>query len=206
MKPLKFIAIAAAVSCVAHPAQAQTWYTAPSSWYVGAAGGPDNFDITCDAGNCDRSGTAWKVYGGFRFPNHTGAELLYVNAGDAHADALHHVGLAPGKVEGSYWALAGVWSPEFGSGFLANVKLGVAGSNSTTSGTDAGAASGADRSKFPHVYAGLGLGWKLDPHFELTADYDYSRISYRNVVDGSDFHLKQTVDVGAFLFGVNYAF
>ena len=206
MKSLKLAAVAAVVSVMAVPVHAQGWYTAPSNWYVGAAGGPGNFDINCDAGNCDRSGTAWKLYGGFRFPNHTGGELMYVNLGDAHADALHHTGLAGAKVEGSYWALAGVWSPEFGSGFLANVKLGIAGSESKTTGTDAGAASGADRSKFPHVYAGLGLGWKLASHLELTADYDYSRISYRNVVDGSDFHLKQTVDAGAVTFGANYAF
>ncbi len=206
MNALRLIAISAAVVVAAHPAQAQTWYTTPSSWYVGAAGGPGNIDITCDAGACDRSGTAWKIYGGFRFPNHTGAELLYVDVGDASADALHHVNLTQGKVEGSYWALAGVWSPEFGGGFLANLKLGIAGSNSKTTGLDAGAAAGADRSKFPHVYAAVGLGWKLGHHLEFTADYDYSRLSYRNVEAGSDFHLKQTVDVGAVMIGANYGF
>lgn len=206
MNSFRFAAIAAAASAMALPVQAQTWYTVPSQWYVGAAGGPGNFDINCDAGNCDRSGTAWKLYGGFRFPNHTGGELAYVRLGDAHADALHHTGLADAKVEGGYWALAGVWAPEFGGGFGGKVKLGIAASDSTTTGVEAGAAGGADRTKFPHVYAALGLGWKLGQHVELTADYDYSRISYRNVVAGSDLHLKQTVDAGAFMFGANYAF
>jgi opacity protein-like surface antigen len=206
MNALRLIAISAAAVVAAHPAQAQTWYTAPSSWYVGAAGGPSNIDITCDAGACDRSSTAWKVYGGFRFPNRTGAELLYVDVGDASADSLHHTNLVPGKVEGSYWALAGVWSPEFGNGLLANLKLGIAGSDSKTSGLDAGVAAGSKRSLFPHVYAAAGIGWKLNGHLEFTADYDYSRLSYRNMEAGSDHHLKQTVDVGAVMVGVNYGF
>jgi len=197
---------AACLAVASAPAGAQTWYTKPSSWYVGAAGGSSQFDINCDVGACSRDSGGYKLYGGFRFPNNTGAELMYVDVGSGRADALHHTHLTDARVEGRYWALAGVWAPRFGNGFNASLKLGVAGSDGKTTGVDGGAPGGADRTKFPHVYAGAGLGWQPFEHLTFTADYDYSRISYRNIEDGSDHHLKQTVDAGTVMLGAAWSF
>ncbi len=207
MKFLKFASFAAVAMAAALPAQAQTaWYTAPSSWYAGAAGGVSQISITCDAGACQRDSGAWKLYGGFEFPNHTGAEIVYYDLGHAHGDALHQVGFTPGKVDAAFAAIGGTYSPPLGGGFVARLKLGLAVSMTKVSGTYLTQQGSVDRTTFPHVWAAAGLGWKLNDRIEFTADYDYTRAAYRNRVNNTDFHLKQTVDAGGFTIGGQYQF
>ena len=210
----KNLALAAALTLLAAaPAHAQQGELfASNTWYAGLAGGPAEVSIVCNSGNCNQNSTAWKLYGGVSFPNHFGAELGYTDLGSVHGDSLTRVDLAPGRLKASYVSLAAVWSPPVPAvtGLVTNFKLGVALSDTTTSGTPTNAAlvqSGAGRSGSPHWYLAAGLGWKIDKSWSLTADYDYSSVSYENQnLAGSDSLMKETVNAGVFLFGARYSF
>lgn len=88
------LAAGGALAMASAPAQAQV----PGiDFYLGAGIGQSNADIDdIEIPDLDDKDTAWKVFGGFRFASMFGAELNYIDFGEASGDgaAVEYKGLA----------------------------------------------------------------------------------------------------------------
>ena len=187
-------ALSPAIACAAQDPGAPTWY-------VGAAGGASHVSLTCEpALACDRTGTAWKVYGGFRWGNHTGGEIMYEDFGHATAAAMDAVAVTDATVSPRALGLAAVWEPDLVGDLSARFKVGVSSVRTRLQGNSEGAAVDNDRKTFAHWWLATGLVWNVAPHWDITADYDWTRAGYRNEQP------KQTADVGAFSVGAAWRF
>jgi hypothetical protein len=206
MKELSLRALVAApVMLVACAAQAQAPSPSQSpdapTWYMGAAGGASHVSLACaDDASCDRSGTAWKIYGGFQWANHTGGELIYEDFGRASAGGLGALGVTDATVRPRALGLAAVWAPELVGGLSGKVKVGVSTARARLQADAGGVAVDDDRRTFAHWWLAAGLAWRLAPRWDLTADWDWTRAGVRN-----DDH-KQTYDVGALSVGAAWHF
>jgi hypothetical protein len=171
------------------------------TWYVGAAGGGSHVSLACEpALACDRSGAAWKIYGGLQWGNHTGAELVYEDFGRASAAAIDALDVTAATVRPRALGLAAVWQPDLAGGLSAKFKVGVSSAKARLQGDSNGAAVDEDRKTFAHWWLAAGLAWRVAPHWEIAADFDWTRAGYRN-----ESH-KQTSDVGAFTVGAAWHF
>jgi len=187
-------ALSPAIACAAADPGAPTWY-------VGAAGGASHSSVACEAAlACDRTGAAWKVYGGFRWANRTGGEIIYEDFGHASAGAIDALDVTDATVSPRALGLAAVWEPELVGSVAARFKVGVSSVWTRLQGTSEGAAVDSDRKTFAHWWLAMGLVWNVAPHWDITADYDWTRAGYRN-----ESH-KQTSDVGAFSVGAAWRF
>jgi hypothetical protein len=171
------------------------------TWYVGAAGGASHVSLACDEGaSCDRSGTAWKVYGGYLWANRTGAELMVEDFGNTSAGGLGKLAVTDATVEPRAIGIAAVWQPEIASGLSGKVKVGVSSAHARLQASADGAPVDNDRKTEPHWWFATGLAWSVAPHWDITADFDWTRAGYRN-----DDH-KQTSDVSALSVGAAWRF
>jgi hypothetical protein len=171
------------------------------TWYVGAAGGASHVSLACDASlGCDRSGTAWKVYGGYLWANRTGAEMMYEDFGKTTSGALGKLAVTDATVQPRAIGVAAVWQPEIATGLAGKVKVGLSSAHARLEATADGAPVENDRKTEPHWWLAAGLAWRVAPHWDITADYDWTRAGYRN-----DTH-KQTSDVGALSVGAAWRF
>ena len=77
---LSMIAVAAAAAALPLSASAQA--------YVGAGlGSSDAREFCRDNTDCDKTGSTWRVFGGWRFSRHLAAEIAYVDLGRFTANA-----------------------------------------------------------------------------------------------------------------------
>ena len=173
---------------------------AEGQWYVHAAIGDvdldyDESDLTSDllsrgwaitSPNVDSSGTAWKVFGGFMFNDYFGLEGGYVDLGDvstlftasippSDVDPLLRDTFAVHPIQGDGWVAAGVvrW-PFADDKFALAARAGmffweadvdvrvIQGATGSVSGDD----DGTD------AMWGVGIEWKLNETWSLTADYE----------------------------------
>jgi len=180
------------VAAWAAQAQAQS---APT-WYIGAAGGASHTSVACEAGlPCDRTGTAFKVEGGFLWANRTGGEIIYEDFGQTRAGAIGALGVTDATVKPRALGAAAVWQPELAGGLSAKLKVGVSTARARLQADADGARVDNDRKTEAHWWLAMGFAWRVAPHWDLTTDFDWTRAGYRN--DGH----KQTSDVGAFTVG-----
>jgi hypothetical protein len=171
------------------------------NWYVGAAGGASHVSLACDDNlACDRSGTAWKVYGGYLWANRTGAELMVEDFGKTTAGALGKLGVSDATVWPRAVGLAAVWQPEIATDLSGKVKVGLSSVHARLQGTADGAPVENDRKTDPHWWLAAGLAWRVAPHCDITTDFDWTRAGYRNGTP------KQTSDAGALSVGAAWRF
>jgi OOP family OmpA-OmpF porin len=137
------------------------------SVYVGANGGVSNWNVDwVGSSSSDKSGSGYRVYGGYNFNDQFGAEVFYLDLGKTSGD--------PGsEIKGSGYGAAGVFNLHFGSSndwvFIA--RLGLASIESTATGTSADG-----KKTSAQVLAGAGIGYAVTKNLILRADLDATAV------------------------------
>ena len=106
-----------------------------SGWLVGGSVGQSKIKLDCPAGaSCDDTDTAFRIFGGYNFNKHFGAELGYADLGKATFSAA---GLS-GDAKATAWDLMAVGTLPIGDKFGVYGKLGWYRADTKSSGIAGG--------------------------------------------------------------------
>jgi OmpA-OmpF porin, OOP family len=174
MTHMRHLAAAAALAALSFTAQAQ----GTAGGYVSLGGGLSSWDVDCEGTiRCDKSGSALRLAGGYRFGNGLAVEALYLNLGKTSADVNSFIGVVKSEIKGSA-AGAGlaVFLPLGPNAELA-ARLGVASVSGKATGSATGFATTtvADERK-AKLYAGLGLAWRFTPTVQMELNWDTTKV------------------------------
>jgi hypothetical protein len=165
MRKQALIGLAALTVCAAASAQV----------YGVVSVGTSRLDTDCTGiANCDKSGTAFKLLGGYKFMPNLAGELGYFDFGKAKASdstmSLNVKTTAFGGGVAYHQDLARDWN------FVA--RLGVASVKTKVGASVVGAGSGSDSDSNAQAYYGLGVGYKLNKDMSLDLAWDGTRTKF----------------------------
>jgi opacity protein-like surface antigen len=167
--------------------------------YVGVAAGRTNTCIHDPAGECTNDATSVKALVGYAWPNTDFAiEGIYT-----HLGAFKH-GSSRGSVDSKVDTLGvgGAWRPQFGGGFGAVVRGGLAVGRARTDytniylGTPITMTSSSHSQDFWQPYVGAGLTYAVASNIRLEADVDVTRVKATN----------SPTNARSWMLGATYAF
>jgi opacity protein-like surface antigen len=162
-------------------------WNAQGQSFVGLSAGTSRYDIDCTGTlTCDRSGTAWKLYGGQMFHPNFGAQAEIVRYGRARLSGnLSDGSVANGELKGEaigLYGLAvardGIWSV-FGKAGLQTSRM---------TGTSRVADLGNSRRE-THTHLGWGAGVGVDWAKNFGARLEFERL--RGRLQGESFDMDQ---------------
>ncbi|MGE0798729.1 MAG: outer membrane beta-barrel protein [Lautropia sp.] len=166
--PLAVIAIAAAAAAPCAFAQ-QPLVPGVSGGYFGLNLGKSKFDPSCAPGfGCDTGKTGYRATLGGQTTETVGAEISYINLGK--------IDFSGGSQRAHGFNLSVVGTLPVGAGFSAFGKLGATYGWTETRSSAPGIRTG-DEKGIGFSY-GLGLGYRLTPQLELTAEYERHRFDF----------------------------
>ena len=207
---------AAAALMVASGVQAQV--------YVGGNAGWSRLSVDCaDTTSCDKSGTGYKAYVGYRWSSGFAVEGLYIDWGKAKAQIagdelipidpeqpvmLRRTRLdtsvpvydpSNAELKGSGWGLGVAYFLDFTPQFNGVARIGAI-NNTGKLSVSGGIGSGSFSEDSIQAYFGFGVAYNVTPNFAVTAEADFSRVKYgaENVYDTSNLQL--------YTFGLRYSF
>jgi OmpA-OmpF porin, OOP family len=146
--------------------------------------------------SCDKSGTAYKILGGYKFTPLIAGEIGYFDFGKSTlkvgSDSLDV------KVSGfgAGVALHGNLSPSW----TAVGRLGLAQMKTKLTASVAGVGSGSDSDDNANLYGGLGIGYRVSNNVTIDGAWDFSRGEYKK--NGLD----ESGNVNAFSLGLTFSF
>lgn len=181
------------ISLVIAAAASMLSFNALAQGYVSAAVGPSDADIDCTgAATCDKTSTAVKLVGGYRFGSNFSGELGYMDLGKATASGS---GISV-EMKASALMLGVAYQAQLSPTWGANFRLGVASVKTRISGTVSGLGSASDSETNTVPYVGVGVNYAVSKNVKLEFGADFTRAEY----DG------EKSDVRAVTFGVRYDF
>jgi OOP family OmpA-OmpF porin len=167
MKTAFAIVLPAACMAISAPAIAQQ---SDVGWYVGGSYGMTNIDV--DTGgpgfSVDGDDSGFKIYGGFQFTKHWGAEVGYVDFGKAGIRGSV-IGIPfTGDLGITAFTLAGTGTLPLGTNFALLGKVGLAQWEADASVSGAGSASdsGSD------MFYGIGARYSFNKNLSVQAEYE----------------------------------
>lgn len=175
-KAISVMLIAAAPLTAGIEAHAQSTQTTAGTpgFYGGLGAGRSHADIGSAgiAGSTDKDDNAWKAFGGYQFNQHFAVEGGYVDLGKASVNGATGFGTTDSKA----WHAGVVGSLPVTPQFAFTGKLGIARTETDTSGSNAGVAfGGSDRETAPTY--GLGMRYDFSRTLAVRGDWDRYRVS-----------------------------
>lgn len=179
MRSTRLIAAVAAATALSGPVMAQG--------YVGLSAGQVKVNIDCSGTlTCDRSDTAYKVFGGYMFTPNLGVEAGYYNQGKVSQTATDDLlGDVSATWKGNGLGLFGVASMPFDRASVF-AKLGVVSTKVKLDAVSsvAGAASGSDRNT--NFGWGLGAGYEFTKNIGGRVEFERVRIEFEGEKRNAD--------------------
>jgi Outer membrane protein beta-barrel domain len=158
--------------------------------------GTSRLDLDCGAASCDKSGTAFKLLGGYRFMPNLAGEFGYFDFGKAKASD----GTTSLTVKTTAFGGGLAYHQDFARDWNFVARLGVATVKTKVSASVVGVGSGSDSDTNAQAYVGLGVGYKLNKDMSLDLAWDGTRTKYSSSgVSASD-------NVNAFSLGLTVGF
>jgi len=158
---------------LAGPAHAQVSASTPSEVpgvYLGGEIGRRGFDNACEpqALSCDRRGTAWGAFAGYRFDHRLAIELGYLDLGQARATYPRTTGTqqVTGDIEGFH--LSGLFAVPVAQEVQLFARAGGYRWRANTRSTEFSA-----RDEGWSATAGGGMAWRFDRSWHLRGQYLY---------------------------------
>jgi OmpA-OmpF porin, OOP family len=154
--------------------------------------GSSKHNLDCaGATTCDKTGTAFKLLGGYKFNPNFAVEGGYMNFGKSRAaDAGDSLSL---KVDG--FGIGGAFHQDFATNWNFVARLGLAQIKTKASAT-LGGVGGSDSDSSAQLYGGLGLGYKLTKQMSIDAAWDFSKAEFAG----------EKGNVNAYSVGLTFAF
>jgi len=146
---MKKILLAAALAAASTLASAQG--------YAGALIGMSRFDIDCMGYDCDKSDTAFKIYGGYEVAKDIAIEVGYTDFGKLKVDGV-------GSVEATALSVVGAFRYAFSPEVTGVARLGL--------GFVSADADFAESEDEVNLYAGLGLEYAVNKDFKIVGAID----------------------------------
>lgn len=149
--------------------------------YVGGAVGQSNWKVDCTGtATCDKTDTAFKVYGGYMFMPYVGAEAAYVNLGKSHASFTDPVlGNASGELKGDGFAAFVVGAMPI-ENFVLFGKLGFATIKTKVNVTSSTLGSASESDTNSDFAWGLGAGYNITKNFGVRAEWERYRAKFES--------------------------
>jgi OOP family OmpA-OmpF porin len=174
LKPQQFLAtlLAAALVAAAGPVAAQG--QSDAGWYIGGAYGMTSFDLDTTGitnPSLDDSDSGFKIYGGFQFNKHLGAEVGYVDFGKASISGSLSGIPFTGNIDVTAFTFAGVGTLPLNESFALFGKVGLWTWDATANVSALGSAGSADDSG-TDVFFGVGARYNLNKNFALTLEVE----------------------------------
>jgi len=158
------LSVAAAALCLAASA-------ASAQVYVGGAVGQSHYNDDCFGLSCDRTPTAYKLFGGYKLNQFVAIEGTYTDYGDfKFSDGFDS------RLSGTSFGIGAAGFYDFHPQWTAVGRLGLA-SNKFKLRDNAGFSSSDTKIK---PYFGLGIGFRLTPKTTIEAGADFTRFELNN--------------------------
>lgn len=160
IKALLAVILPAAFLAISAPAVAQQ---SDAGWYIGGSYGMTTFDLSgVPAGvSVDDSDSGFKIFGGFQFTKHWGAEVGYVDFGKVSVSGAG----ASGDLGVTAMTLAGTGTLPLGQNFALLGKVGMAMWDAEGSGSVVGN-DGND------MFYGFGARYSFNKNMSVQAEYE----------------------------------
>jgi len=196
--------------------------SAQAQVYIGGNAGWSRLSVDCaDTNSCDKTGTGYKGYVGYRFENNFAIEGMYIDWGKAKAqvgggETIEPVTEQPtllrrtlletapinspinAELSGSGWGLGVAYFLPFTPQFVGVARLGAINNRGKLSASD-GFTSVSTTENSIQAYGGFGVAYMVTPNFAVTAEGDFSRLKYVDDVTDS-------ANVQLWSFGLRYSF
>lgn len=147
--------------------------------YLGAGLGQVRVDIDCTGTlSCDKTDTAYKVYGGTMFSPNLGVEAAYYDHGKLRQTATNaELGIVRAEWKGDGVALFAVGVLPMDQWSLFG-KLGAASARVRVSGTSTNLGGASASERHTAVAWGLGAGYSFTPHLGARLEYERMRVEF----------------------------
>lgn len=173
IKALLAVVLPASILAFSAPAAAQ----ADAGWYIGGAYGMTTIDVDMTGitnPTVDDSDSGFKIYGGFQFNKHLGAEVGYVDGGKAtFGGSIPSLGIGPftGDLSVTAITFAAVGTLPLNEQFALFGKVGLAAWDAKANVSAAALAGSADDSGTDLLY-GIGARYNLNKNWGITLEYE----------------------------------
>ncbi|HET9736298.1 MAG TPA: outer membrane beta-barrel protein [Burkholderiales bacterium] len=175
-KTLLAAAVPAAMLALSAPVYAQG--QSDAGWYVGAAYGQTTIDVDMTgitSPTLDDSDTGFKIYGGFQFNKHLGAEVGYVDGGKAtFGGSIPSLGVGSftGDISVTAITFAAVGTLPLNEQFALFGKVGLATWDAKASVSISGLGAGAADDSGTDLLYGIGARYNLNRNWGITLEYE----------------------------------
>lgn len=186
----KHLLVALAVLSLSAVASAQTVYGV-----VSAGASKSSFDCL-GAPSCDKSDTAFKLMGGYKFMPNVAAEIGYFDFGKQKLSG----GGASLEYKNSAFGIGVAYLQDIAADWNFVGRVGVAQMKTKVSGSAPGFGSASDSDNNTTLYAGLGVGYKLSKTVSIDGAFDFSRGKFNK--DGAN----ESGSVSALSLGLTFGF
>jgi OmpA-OmpF porin, OOP family len=187
---MKQVLLAAAALALSSAASAQV--------YGVVSAGVSKLKIDCgDAQVCDKSDTAFKVLGGYKFTPNVAVEAGYMSFGKAK---LRDSGVSL-DVGVTGFGVGAAFHQDFASNWNFVARLGLAQMKTKLDASVSGLGSGSESDSNAQLYGGLGVGYNITKQLSIDGAWDFAKSKYdKNGIDlGSG-------NVNAFSLGLTFGF
>lgn len=163
--------------------------TAFADSYVGGSVGSSHTNLDCaGATSCNSNGTAFKIFGGYKFTPNIAGEISYFDLGKPKAT----VGSNELTINASGLGFGVAAFGDFAPQWKGVARLGIA--STSTKVTITGTGSDTDRST--NAYVGFGVGYEIQKGLTLDGTLDFTRLKYAS----------ESANVRVISLGLTYAF
>ena len=165
--------------------------------YGVVSAGVGRLSVDCaDVPSCDKTDTAFKLMGGYKFNPNLAAEVGYFDFGKATgSDSTVSASIKTTAFGGGI-----AYHQDLSSNWNFVARLGLAQVKTKISGTVVGVGSGSESDNNVNAYVGLGIGYKLSKTMSLDLAWDASRSKF----DKSG--LSESGNVNAYSVGLTFSF
>jgi OmpA-OmpF porin, OOP family len=185
----KHILAAAAVLAFSGAASAQ--------WYGTVSAGMSRQSIDCTgAPNCDETGTAFKILGGYKFTPNIAAEAGYFSFGKGTASDSS----ASLDFKTTLFGAGVAFHGDFAPSWTGVARLGVGRVKTKLDATVVGLGSASESDTNTSLYGGVGVGYRLQRNLTIDGSIDFTKSKFNNL------GLDESWNATAFSVGVTYSF
>lgn len=138
---------------------------ASAQGYAGAVAGISQFSVDCLGLSCDKSDTAFKVYGGYALSPELSVEVAYTDFGQIK------IGGVAGLAEATAWSVVAAYRLSLATDLVGVGRLGLGIVSAEARATNGGL-SYRQESSGANLYAGLGLEYAVNKDFKVVGAVD----------------------------------